>query len=150
MYEKRYRELAEHYADRIHGWEVINETCISCDDTHAIPYFTEKGLVEESFKLAERYFPNNELIINESPWFVFMLPHYNVDRSPYYMNKKPAYESFDAFSTKSGLQTRRLPQDDRGRVEFNGFFGEYEIEINGKTYNIYLKKNASSNVEIVI
>lgn len=66
--DRRYRELAERYADRIPGWEVINETlCTGVHhDRYKTPYYQEERLVEESFEVAHKYFPYNELIINEA------------------------------------------------------------------------------------
>lgn len=86
-YEKRYRELADRYKDRIHGWEVINETLLlNNDETMEKPYFNEPRLVEENFALAERYFRGNELIINEAtPQVWERHTFYNGNRSAYYM-----------------------------------------------------------------
>ena len=63
LLEKRYREIAERYADKIPTIEVTNEMLwwdgvtdfYDCDD-----------YVEWCFKTAERYFPNNRLVINEN------------------------------------------------------------------------------------
>lgn len=84
-YEKRYRELSERYKDRIHGWEVINETLLVTKEALAKPYFHEPRLVEESFALAEKYFFGNELIINEWTTGVWEYPYFNGNRSAYYM-----------------------------------------------------------------
>lgn len=77
--DKRFRELSEGYAGRIHGWEVTNETL--CQGRTV--FFDEPDIVEWSFKRAEQYFPLNELIINEAGnniWSVF-----KGNRSQYYM-----------------------------------------------------------------
>ena len=83
--EKRFRELSERYAHRIHGWEVTNETLfLPSESTTA--FFEEPDLVNWSFKTAERYFPMNELIINDAHcniWNVF-----NGARSNYYLQIK--------------------------------------------------------------
>lgn len=64
--EKRYSELAERYADKIQSWEVINELlCIEAERI-ANPFFRADDVMEWNFKLAEKYFPQNELIINEA------------------------------------------------------------------------------------
>lgn len=78
LYEKRYRELAQRYAHRIPGWEVINETL--CHGKTVM--FEQPDLVEWAFKMAERYFPTNELIINEATgnW-----ANFKYNRSAYYM-----------------------------------------------------------------
>ena len=64
--EKRYKACAERYADRIHGWEVVNE--LFCADGHGANtiFFREDDILEWSFKLAEKYFYSNELIVNEA------------------------------------------------------------------------------------
>lgn len=66
--DRRYRELAERYADRIPAWEVINETLCTSGGRNRdkTPYFQDDRIVEDSFELAHKYFPYNELIINEA------------------------------------------------------------------------------------
>lgn len=64
LLEKRFRELAERYAKRVPMWEVTNETFWG-KDIKSPNFYRESDLVEWSFKLAERYFPANKLIINE-------------------------------------------------------------------------------------
>ena len=80
-YERRFAALSEHCAARIPGWEVINETQYRYG--HCV-LEKEHGLVEWAFHLAERYFPRNELIINESHGAIWG-PAYRYDRSAYYM-----------------------------------------------------------------
>jgi len=90
--ERRLELLAQRYAERIRCWEVTNETlCFNAGMAKPKKYFRPENsqfydpeLVERSFKLAERYFPRNELVINEA--------HFNVwgdrfleNRSAYYM-----------------------------------------------------------------
>ncbi|MBQ9545192.1 MAG: endo-1,4-beta-xylanase [Clostridia bacterium] len=60
---KRFRELAERYADRIPCWEVINEMLCWNGVT---PLYEEPDVIEWSFRTAERFFPGNELMINEA------------------------------------------------------------------------------------
>ena len=64
LLEKRFRELAERYAKRVPMWEVTNETFWGKDHQEA-NFYHEPDFVEWSFKLAERYFPANHLVINE-------------------------------------------------------------------------------------
>lgn len=64
--DKRYRELAERYAGRIEAWEVINELMCIEAPRMANPFFREDDVLEWNFKLAEKYFPLNELIVNEA------------------------------------------------------------------------------------
>lgn len=66
--ERRYAEIAERYANRIHTIEVTNEMEWKKGRT---PFYDEPDYVEWCFKLAEKYFPHNQLVINEHtacPW----------------------------------------------------------------------------------
>lgn len=86
--DKRFHELAEQYAHRIHGWEVTNETLFTRGKT---VFFDEPDIIEWSFKRAEQYFPLNELIINDAHcniWDVF-----NENRSQYYMQIERAIKN---------------------------------------------------------
>lgn len=80
-YEVRFRTLAERYADRIHGWEVINETL--CNYGHS-ELEKEPHLIEWAFELAKKYFPDNELIINEMHSRIWGKVFHG-DRSNYYL-----------------------------------------------------------------
>lgn len=60
--EKRYREISERYADKIPTIEVTNEMEWKKRTT---AFYDEPDFVEFCFKLAEKYFPANELVINE-------------------------------------------------------------------------------------
>ncbi len=78
--DKRFKELAYHYAQQIPGWEVTNETLVIREGS---AIYKEPDLVEWSFARARHYFPENKLIINEAGsniWKVFM-----ENRSQYYM-----------------------------------------------------------------
>lgn len=79
--EERFRAISERYAEFIPGIEVTNETLLPC-------YFRggdfqqSDDLVEWSFRLADRYFPHNRLIINEAR--VSTDAGHN-NRNPYFM-----------------------------------------------------------------
>ncbi len=62
--EKRFAQIAERYGSKIPTIEVTNE--MFWDDIKNDFYFKE-DYVEFCFKLAEKYFPGNELAINEFP-----------------------------------------------------------------------------------
>ena len=65
--DRRYRELVERYSERIHGWEVINEMlCTDRNNRDKTPFYQSDRFVEDSFEVAHKYFPYNELIINEA------------------------------------------------------------------------------------
>ena len=60
--ERRYSEISERYADKIPTIEVTNEMEWEKGRT---AFYDEPDFVEWCFKLAEKYFPNNQLCINE-------------------------------------------------------------------------------------
>jgi len=60
--EKRYREISERYKDKIPTIEVTNEMEWVKGKT---AFYDEPDFVEWCFKLAEKYFPANQLVINE-------------------------------------------------------------------------------------
>jgi len=67
--ERRIREIAQRYGDRIHCMEVINETLCGFkqfDYRRSTDFFWEDDLISWSFETARKYLPNNELVINEA------------------------------------------------------------------------------------
>ena len=60
--ERRYAEISERYADKIRTIEVTNEMEWRQGVTS---FYDEPNYIEWCFKLAEKYFPNNQLGINE-------------------------------------------------------------------------------------
>jgi GH35 family endo-1,4-beta-xylanase len=60
--ENRYREIAERYAHRIPTIEVTNEMEWANGKT---AFYNEPDYIEWCFKTADKYFPNNQLVINE-------------------------------------------------------------------------------------
>ena len=60
--ERRYAEIAERYAEKIHTIEVTNEMEWANGKTD---FYDDPNYIEWCFKLAEKYFPNNQLVINE-------------------------------------------------------------------------------------
>jgi len=61
--ERRFSEVSERYADKIPTIEVTNEMAWTKGKT---AFYDEPEYVEWCFKLAQKYFPNNELVINET------------------------------------------------------------------------------------
>ncbi len=61
-YERRCKEIADRYADKIRTIEVTNETCWEDGKTSI---YDEPDFVEYAFKTARKYFPENQLGINE-------------------------------------------------------------------------------------
>ena len=60
--ERRYSEISERYADKIRTIEVTNEMDWERGKTR---FYEEPDFVEWCFKLGEKYFPHNQLGINE-------------------------------------------------------------------------------------
>lgn len=78
-----FQELAARYAGKIHGWEVINETLTREYGCAATRFYDEPELIEWCFQEAEKYFPDNELIINEAHPFIW--EQFKGTRSAYYL-----------------------------------------------------------------
>ena len=66
--ENRYREISERYKDKIPTIEVTNEVCWEDKKT---AFYDEPDYIEWCFKLAEKYFSANQLVINESGRFAW-------------------------------------------------------------------------------
>lgn len=60
--ENRYREISERYKDKIHTIEVTNEMEWRDGKT---AFYNEPDYIEWCFKTAEKYFPANQLVVNE-------------------------------------------------------------------------------------
>ena len=77
---KRFREISERYAKAIPMIEVTNETFrLPCTD-----FYCDDDFVEWSFRQAEKYFPTNELVINEGD-VQWNCGDAHTNRNPYYM-----------------------------------------------------------------
>ena len=61
--ERRYREISERYASKIPTIEVTNEMSWTRGKSK---FYDENDYVEWCFKLAREYFPNNQLVINDT------------------------------------------------------------------------------------
>ena len=59
---RRYKEIAKRYRDKIPTIEVTNEMLWNHGVTE---FYDEIDYIEWCFRLADRYFPNNQLVINE-------------------------------------------------------------------------------------
>ena len=89
--EIRYKQLAERYSSEINGWEVINELFCTWEVWCENSFFIADDVLDWNFKLAEKYFGGNELIINESA-LVWERAHFAYNRSGYYLMIKQALE----------------------------------------------------------
>lgn len=64
-YERRCKEIAERYGNKINTIEVTNEMLWEKGKT---ALYEEDDFVEYAFKTARKYFGSNQLVINEIPW----------------------------------------------------------------------------------
>ena len=86
---KRFRELAERYASRIPSWEVTNET-FRRHKSRPSSFYLCRDFVDWSFKMADRYFPGNRLIMNEDMPTTFGDNFFFGQNSPYYQKVERA------------------------------------------------------------
>lgn len=121
--DKRFRELAEHYADIIPSWEVTNETFHNFRNK-TTKFSMENDFVEWSFRLADKYFPLNKLIIND---YTLFEDEFRGNRSRYFMQIERLLRNGIVHLDSIGMQ-------------YHSFFSKDEEEKKAKTrYNpIYL------------
>lgn len=111
--EKRFRELAEHYADVIPSWEVTNETFYFPAWRYNTKFYKQDDFVEWSFRMADRYFKNNRLIIND---FTVFDDNYVGNRSKYYMQVERLIRNGITHLDSIGMQFHSFfPQEDEER-----------------------------------
>jgi len=106
--EKRFATIAERYAHRIPTIEVTNEMAWIHGRT---PFYDAPDYVEWCFKTAEKYFPNNKLVINETSrlcWDAYGRPT----------------DSYRAYIEANILKGARI---DAVGMQFHGFF-KREVE----------------------
>ena len=116
MLEKRFRELSERYADVIPSWEVTNETLTPDDEyyTEFSKFYKEDDFVEWSFRMADRYFPNNRLIIND---FYQIWEPFRNNRSQYFMQIERLARNGIAHLDSIGMQFHSFfPKDNEGKM----------------------------------
>ena len=123
LLDKRMREIAERYAGRIPGFEVINETlcgCVEYSDRHSTMLFHDPEVVEWSFKTARRHFPMNELIINEASGFCW--EEFKGNRTAYYMQIERALSKgapIDAVGMQYHMFFKKEEEQERTRVYYD-------------------------------
>lgn len=116
--DKRIKEIAKRYCDKIPTMEVVNESLHdeTYDDTrHSTLFFKEPDFVEWGFETARRYLPTTKLIINEATPYVWQ-EWYKLNRSAYYLQIERAlqkgasidsigmqYHSFNSAETEEKL-----------------------------------------------
>lgn len=63
-FERRCREISERYADKIRTIEVTNEMFWD-PKVSVTEFYNDPDFIEHCFKTARKYFPNNQLVIND-------------------------------------------------------------------------------------
>ena len=99
---KRFQEISERYADDIPSFEVTNETLQTYCKSK---FFHEDDFVDWSFRMADRYFPWNRLIIND----------YNIWYPDNFSNRHPYYMQIERL-------LREVPRVDSIGMQFHSFF----------------------------
>ena len=95
--EKRFKMISDLYASKIPSIEVTNETLMA---THKTSFFMEDDYLDWSYRLADKYFPNNELIIND---FNIWDPTSN-NRNYYYMQIERLFRNGISHLDTIGMQ----------------------------------------------
>lgn len=114
--EKRFKEISEMYSKVIPSFEVTNETL---QYKHGTEFFMEDDFLEWSYRTADKYFPNNRLIIND----------YNVwdpcahTRNYYYMEIENLLSKGNIHLDSIGMQYHMF------------FTPEQEVKLAGERYN---------------
>ncbi len=129
--ERRYKEISERYASKMRTIEVTNEMYWGEGVTE---FYTHPSFLEWAYKTADKYFPNNELSINEGTAESWLYECKCV--APYY-----------AYTEAIMLKGARI---DAMGMQFHMFYSrEEELERSKKLYNpvhLYNQMNLYSNL----
>ena len=116
---RRYAEISERYKDRIPTIEVTNEMFWATGKITPA-FYDEPDYVEWCFKLAEQYFPANQLAINESTASVLCQNGRPTDK--YYTcieNAMLKGARIDAIGMQFHIFSQKKEEYDRTRVQYN-------------------------------
>lgn len=110
LLEKRFREIAARYADDLPSFEVTNETLQNCKSA----FFYEDDFLDWSYRMADRYFPKNRLIINDyNIWF----PESYNNRHAYYMQIERLFRDGITHLDSIGMQFHSFfPREEEPRM----------------------------------
>lgn len=119
--DDRMRIIAERYADVIPSFEVTNET-MNAERPDRRDFWNADDFLEWSYRLADKYFPHNRLIINEAYSKIQVDMGHN-NRNPYYM-------------LIERLLRNGITHLDSIGIQFHSFFAqEWEEKAAAKRYN---------------
>ncbi|MBQ7353836.1 MAG: endo-1,4-beta-xylanase [Clostridia bacterium] len=129
--ERRFKEISDRYADKIRTIEVTNEMYWGEGVTE---FYTHPSFLEWTYKTADKYFPKNQLAINEGTAEAWLYECKCV--APYY-----------AYTEATMLKGARI---DAMGMQFHMFYSrEEELEKSKKLYNpvhLYNQLNLYSNL----
>ncbi len=120
LLEKRIKEVADRYADKIPTIEVCNEMTVRNGITQ---YYWDPECTEWCHKTARKYFPNNILGINEGPTSCWKGPH--DESNKYYKHIKEQMEKgapIDAIGLQYHLFYKREEEYENTRLTLNPEF----------------------------
>ena len=128
--ERRFAEVAERYARRIPTIEVTNEmNWKRGDETTSL--YNEPNFVEFCFKMAEKYFPHNQLVINEGS---FIWQNTTPNQRGYLLQIKNAMAR-GARIDAVGMQFHSFNRAEREFDLLNTRYSPYELYYAMDTYN---------------
>ena len=64
------------------------------------------------------------------------------------MSKKPAYEMIHHLFNERWITKTETETDNAGIAKFKGFYGDYELTIDDKKFDVSLKSNVENEIEI--
>lgn len=158
MLTERFRSLSERYAEIIPTWEVTNET-LQGHNAPRTKFYFEEDFLDWSFRQADKFFPNNRLIIND--YYVFDACQFMNDRSAYYMQIKNLlangithldsigmqYHSFFPLESEEGMARYRYNPEHLYRVyDRYAKFGK-KLQITEMTIPAYSKNAEDEDIQ---
>ena len=63
-------------------------------------------------------------------------------------SEKPAYKTLDRLINHEWRTDTTVTTDENGFVALNGFYGDYDLTLDGKTVSLPLVKNAVRNLDV--
>ncbi len=117
LLEKRYKEIADRYKDKIHTIEVTNE--MDWEDGKTA-FYDDPDFLLWCYKMAEKYFPDNQLVVNDATHLAW------IDRTRY-------QDKYYAYIENTLLKGGRI---DAIGMQYHMFFRrEKEYDETRKTYS---------------
>lgn len=136
--EKRFCEISQRYSKDIPSFEVTNET-LQPPVEQVTKFFMEDDFVEWSFRMADKYFPANRLIIND---YNIWSPVLN-NRASYYMQIERLLKNGISHIDSIGMQFHSFfPLDSEPAQAASKYNPEHLFEL----LDLYQKLNLSEQI----